>query len=748
EHQMRAPAHASEMLQLLEHEGPHTAPVVVRVGGELLDEQRPHPALLEVAHVDPAVVAAGVRRALGVADDLIAHLEEELVDVLLAVSLDEPPLGERTLVLHGLAIDVAEAELQELPGPVQVAPVDTAHAHLERRLGGIGRGGGQGRGWGADIARGPGRELRGPVEQRHEPARVQLTQRSHDEIGRGEPVGRHRPHQRHARHASGTRRRDADRCVLDHDAARWRKPEAFPGELEHLRVGLAARDVATRHDGIESRRASQAFERQLDVLGRPRRSHRETEAGSGQRIDELDGAVHRREVLADQVAVDGLLAPVERRDVLRAQVRSPEARDDLAAGLSERRGELLLHDREPVLATHEEPAPHVRVVGIDQDAVDVEDHGARGNGHPRVLPEPAPRCNERTCSGLPIPPKVPAMTMSGAAVNQLEHLDEELETLLTSFDTSYAWRYGSVKDGLRDLYEKAKRDQWNGTTQLAWDTDVDPEHAILPPAINPLNGYAPYERLTEKEKNRLRHGQVALQLSQFLHGEQGALIVASQLVGAVPWIDAKYYAGTQTMDEARHVEVFSRYLTEKLEWQWPVNENLKELLDATITDGRWDFKYLGMQIIIEGLAMAAFGNLFQITRGPLLKELVRYVMKDESRHVALGLLSLSDYYADMSESELRDREDFIIYACELMRNRLVGDQIAEAMGWDRREVKEKVLTSPPALMFRQLLFARVVPNLKRLGLVSPRVREAFERLGIIQFQDADPEAQDRELGLA
>ena len=340
------------------------------------------------------------------------------------------------------------------------------------------------------------------------------------------------------------------------------------------------------------------------------------------------------------------------------------------------------------------------------------------------------------------------MSLRDSAVNQLEHLDEELETILTSFDTSYAWRYGNVKEGLRDLYEKAKRDQWNGTTQLRWATDVDPEHGILPEQLNPLNGFAPYERLTPKEKDHLRHGQISLQLSQFLHGEQGALIVASQLVGAVPWIDAKYYAGTQTMDEARHVEVFSRYLTDKLQWQWPVNESLKELLDATITDSRWDFKYLGMQIIIEGLAMAAFGNLFQITQEPLLKELVRYVMKDESRHVAFGVLSLSDYYADMSASEMRDREDFIIYACELMRNRLVGDQIAQAMGWDRDEVKEQVLASPPALMFRQMLFARVVPNLMRLGLVTPRVREAFERLGIIQFEDADPEAQDRALGLA
>jgi hypothetical protein len=330
----------------------------------------------------------------------------------------------------------------------------------------------------------------------------------------------------------------------------------------------------------------------------------------------------------------------------------------------------------------------------------------------------------------------------------LDGLDQELEVILTSFDTSYAWNYGSVKEGLHELYEKAKREQWNSTTQLAWDTQVDPEGEIIPAVVNPLEQYGPYAKLNEKEKRRLRHAQIALQLSQFLHGEQGAMIVASQLVGAVPWIEAKYYASTQTMDEARHVEVFSRYLHEKLEWEWPINDSLKELLDATITESRWDFKYLGMQILIEGLAMAAFGNLYQLTTEPLLKDLIRYVMRDESRHVAFGVVSLKNYYDDMPQNELHDREDFIIYASELMRNRLVGHQIADAMGWDRKEVQEVVLGSPTAQMFRQMLFARVVPNLKRLGLLTPRVREAFDNLGILQFEDADPEEQDRALGFS
>ena len=338
--------------------------------------------------------------------------------------------------------------------------------------------------------------------------------------------------------------------------------------------------------------------------------------------------------------------------------------------------------------------------------------------------------------------------MSTPAVNQLDRLDHELDTILTSFDTNYVWNYGTVKEGLRDLYEKAKRDQWNGTTQLAWATRVEPESEIIPSAINPLAGYAPFEKLDARERARFRHAQISLQLSQFLHGEQGALIVASQLVGGVPWIDAKYYAGTQTMDEARHVEVFSRYLHEKLEWEWPINPQLRELLDATLTDSRWDFKYLGMQVMIEGLAMAAFGNLYQLCREPLLKDLLLYVMRDESRHVAFGVLSLQDYYRDMPATELSDREDFIIYAAELMRNRLVGSELARAFGWNEDEVRDLVLASPVGKMFRSTLFQRVVPNLKRLGLLTPRVREAFEKLDILRFENDDPDRQDRELGFA
>src|SRR5262245_37080486 len=238
----------------------------------------------------------------------------------------------------------------------------------------------------------------------------------------------------------------------------------------------------------------------------------------------------------------------------------------------------------------------------------------------------------------------------------------DADRIRTSFESQYTWRYEPSQPGLSELYEKAKREQWNATDQLAWETPVDPESEIIPAAFNPLEDYAPFRRCSAKEQAHVRHAMLAWQLSQFLHGEQGALMTASQLVSCVPWIEAKAYAATQAMDEARHVEVFSRYVREKLEWEFPINESLRQLLDAVLTDARWDLKYLGMQVLVEGLAMAAFGNLHQIADDPLLVELIHYVMRDEARHVAFGVLSLDGYYREMSAGELRDREDFIIEA--------------------------------------------------------------------------------------
>jgi hypothetical protein len=312
----------------------------------------------------------------------------------------------------------------------------------------------------------------------------------------------------------------------------------------------------------------------------------------------------------------------------------------------------------------------------------------------------------------------------------------------TLFEATWLNRYHLESDSLTRLYEKSKNEQWNGSTLLDWSREVDPESDILPSHALLLGGFAPYERLSQREKIKLRHEVLAYQLSQFLHGEQGALAVASQLVTAVPTLDAKLYASSQCMDEARHIEVFSRYLREKMPRQYPIHQTLRELLDVLVTDSRWDFKYLGMQIVVEGLAIAAFNNLCQLAQEPLLVQLLRSVIADEARHVAFGVLSVRDHFRGLPENERREREDLVVFSCERLHRRLVGADIAAVMEWNEAEVTERVRSSPLGQAFISSLFSRIVPNLKKLGMLTPKVRERFQDLNILQFEDADPDVID------
>jgi hypothetical protein len=316
----------------------------------------------------------------------------------------------------------------------------------------------------------------------------------------------------------------------------------------------------------------------------------------------------------------------------------------------------------------------------------------------------------------------------------------ESELLPTAFDASYTWNYGVNRQELRNLYEKAKREQWNATDQLAWSTDVDPEAEHVPDIQIPIYGTHIWDKLTPGEVKKLRRESLSWTLSQFMHGEQGALLATAQIVDATPSFDAKLYGSSQVMDEARHVEVYARYLREKMTRQYPVNRHLRALLDQILTDGRWDMKYLGMQIMVEGLAMAAFGFMHQTCAEPLLKDLTHYVMKDESRHVAFGVLALQDYYKDLSAPERRVREEFLYEGCRLMRDRLLMEDVWEEMGWPLDEVREIVLNSDTMREFRKLLFSKIVPNVKRLGLLTPYVRERFAELDILRFENMEPSA--------
>jgi hypothetical protein len=320
------------------------------------------------------------------------------------------------------------------------------------------------------------------------------------------------------------------------------------------------------------------------------------------------------------------------------------------------------------------------------------------------------------------------------------NVPQQSESLSTTFDLAYTWHYDATRQDLRNLYEKAKRDQWNATDQLAWDTSVDPEAELVPDLQIPVYGTHIWDKLTPDEVKKLRREALSWTQSQFMHGEQGALLATAQIVDATPSFDAKLYGASQVMDEARHVEVYARYLREKLTRQYPVNSHLKTLLDQILTDSRWDMKYLGMQIMVEGLAMAAFGYMHSMCQEPLLTDLTHYVMRDEARHVAFGVLALQDVYKDLSEHQRREREEFLYEGCRLMRDRLLMEDVWEEMGWPVDEVRQIVLDSPQMKEFRKMLFSKIVPNVKRLGLLTPYVRERFAELDILKFEDAEPSA--------
>ena len=323
--------------------------------------------------------------------------------------------------------------------------------------------------------------------------------------------------------------------------------------------------------------------------------------------------------------------------------------------------------------------------------------------------------------------------------NEIEHV------VKNNADTIFSWDYSLARPALRKLYEKAKTGQWNGTTDLPWDMDVDVEKTVAEDQALIGTGvdatvYAgtPVEKWNEKEWLEFGIEGRNWTLSQFLHGEQGALICTAKITETVPWYDAKLYASTQVVDEARHVEVFARYLQEKMGGEYQINSHLRMLLDDIVHDSRWDMTYLGMQVMVEGLALAAFGFMHQFTNEPLLKQLLRYVMSDEARHVAFGVLSLKEAYDEMTDAEIKDRQEFAFEAAVRMRDRFMQQEVWERMGVNVRDIMPLVLADPTRQVFQSMLFSKIVPNCKKLGLLERNdkwLRHRFEDMGVIQFED-------------
>ena len=320
------------------------------------------------------------------------------------------------------------------------------------------------------------------------------------------------------------------------------------------------------------------------------------------------------------------------------------------------------------------------------------------------------------------------------------HVAEIFRTPLTG---AYNWDYHVADNRIRRLYELGKELNWNASTDVGWEQTPDWQQRPYPSAARieellgmcPWSGYGPFDAMPTERKLEFMGHEVAWALSQFLHGEQGALLVASQLASCAPSFNAKLYAASQTFDEARHVEVFNRYVRTKIGYSYPVTGGLKDLLDKILTDERWDLKFIGMQIVLEGLALAAFHTRRNETDDPVLKDLLYLVIRDEARHVTFGVNYLEEFVATLTEQEREDRAEFAYQACVVSRDRLIGSDIHRYFGWDVDHARAALVERGLNADFLNMLYARIIPNLKRIGLLTERVRPKFEEMGVLDFEN-------------
>lgn len=316
-----------------------------------------------------------------------------------------------------------------------------------------------------------------------------------------------------------------------------------------------------------------------------------------------------------------------------------------------------------------------------------------------------------------------------------KHVSDIVEIFQTPLTGHYNWDYTSADGRIRKLYRLGKTLNWNAELDVDWSISYPKSEQPFDQSMNPFKDWGPFMQMEDSEKLRFGWHNYAWMLAQFMHGEQGALLVASQLASCAPTYDAKLYAASQTFDEARHVEVFTSYLQEKVGILYPVNKHLKSLLDKILTDPRWDLKFIGMQIIIEGLALAAFNTIRLVSKDKLIRDIVHLVIRDEARHVTFGVNYLEDFVKTLSKEEIDERAEFAYEACVVMRERLIATDVFATFGWDVEAARQQALNSQIMGQFRDLLFTRIVPNLKRIGLLTDAVRPKFEALGILEFEN-------------
>ena len=313
-----------------------------------------------------------------------------------------------------------------------------------------------------------------------------------------------------------------------------------------------------------------------------------------------------------------------------------------------------------------------------------------------------------------------------------------VEIFQTPLTGSFNWDYTVQDNRIKKLYELGKQLNWNVEVDVDWTpkfTGIGDEEFEF--ENTQWDNHTTFKTFDKETRLEFFKDLNSWATSQFLHGEQGALLVASQLASCAPTYNAKLYAASQTFDEARHVEAFNKYLQQRLKRSWPIGRALKGLLDKILTDPRWDLKFIGMQVVIEGLALAAFNAAKEGTNDPVYKQMLEYIIRDEARHVTFGINYLTEFVTTLSEEDVMDRAQFALEACTVSRNRLRAYDVWEKYGMDLEYTDEYQKENIFQTQFQDVLFSRIMPNLKKIGLLHDDLIPEYEKLGVMGYADGD-----------
>jgi hypothetical protein len=303
-------------------------------------------------------------------------------------------------------------------------------------------------------------------------------------------------------------------------------------------------------------------------------------------------------------------------------------------------------------------------------------------------------------------------------------------------DLRWTWEYGSEVEELRNLYERGKKGQWNAETDIDWDTPFPRNEWFMPRVgVLLLPSLLSDAEVDEATCREAAWDEFAHLISQLLHGEQAAMQLCGQLTNACPTMDAKFYAGSQVIDEVRHTEVLAKFLQRKMGTLHPIDPTLKVLLDMLLAAPTWKMKTLGMQCLFEGMAVGIFDQIAKATSNPLLRDIIRRVQIDESRHAAFGILSMRQVVKESSREEMEEMEDFAFSVLETLNANQQLDMLrllGPKYGLDPDTVVQVMLSLPEWPVINSEVFMHtVVPNLKRLGLITERTEPEWRRVGMI-----------------